>query len=133
MRHPDVLGAVLTDDRHPSHAAVVAGEPGANLVEEAAVDLVDDFQVPRQELGKHGQRPRLQCLGQQRVVGIGHRRDRDPPGGVPIQAAVVDQQAHQLSDGDGRVGVVELDCDPVRKLLSGHTGEVLHQVQDVLQ
>ena len=47
IRHPNVPGAVLTDDRHPPHTRLVTGEPGTHFVEEAPVDLVDDFQVPR--------------------------------------------------------------------------------------
>ena len=48
MCHPDALPAVLTDQRHPPQPIVVAGELRAYLVEEAAVDLVDDLEVAGQ-------------------------------------------------------------------------------------
>ena len=44
--------------------AVVAGETGADVVEEAAVDLVDDLQVARQQDLEPFDRPLLQRLGQ---------------------------------------------------------------------
>ena len=56
---------------------------------------------------------RLQRLGQQRVVGVGEGRLRDRPGLVPGDAVLVDQEAHQLGDRDGRMRVVELDRDLV--------------------
>ena len=84
------------------------GNCAAHLVEEAAVDLVDDLQVPRQRLAEQAQRPLLQRLGQQRVVGVAEGRDRDRPGLVPVEPPLVDQDPHQLGDADRRVGVVEL-------------------------
>ena len=35
------------------------------------------------------------------------------PGLVPVEFVLVDQQAHQLGDGQRRMGVVELDRDLV--------------------
>ena len=89
--HPNTLGAVLADDRHPPNPVLIAGELRADFVEEPSVDFVDDLQVPRQELLEHLQRPGLQRLRQQRVVGIGQRRDCGRPGFVPAEFALVDQ------------------------------------------
>ena len=89
-----------------------ASSPGklrAHLVEEAAVDLVDDLQVARQEPAEQLDRPLLQRLGQQRVVRVGEGVPRDVPGLVPVQLVLVDEQPHQFGHGDRRVGVVELD------------------------
>ena len=133
MGHPDVAVAVFPDQRHPTDARVIAGEPGPHLVEEAAVDLVDDFQVPRQEPLEHVQRPGFQRLGQQGVVGVGQRCHGNLPGLIPAEAPLVDQQPHQLGNGDRRVSVVELDGNSVRQVMGGEAGEVLQQVQDVLQ
>src|SRR5271163_1078665 len=131
--HPDLLAAVLADQRHPADTVLVIGEPGAHLVEEPAVDLIDDLEVAGQRLGEHLQRPGLQRLGQQGVVGIAERRDRDVPGLVPVQVALVDQQPHELGDRDRRMCVVELQGEPLGEFLDARVGEVVHDVQHVLQ
>ncbi len=121
VRHPNVLAAVLADQRHPADALLVAGEPGAHLVEEPPVDLVDDLEVAGQRLGEHLQRPLLQRLGQQGVVGVAERRHGDVPGLVPAQVPLVDQQPHQLGDPDRRMGVVELQRESLGELLDGQS------------
>ena len=83
VRHAHVLVAGLVDQRHPRDARVVAGIALPHLVEEAAVDLVDDLEVARQQAPEQRQRPGLERLGQQRVVGVGERALRDVPGLVP--------------------------------------------------
>ena len=70
MGHADALLAGLADERHACRAGLVAREALAHLVEEARVDLVDDLEVSRQQVVEHRQRPRLERLGQQRVVGV---------------------------------------------------------------
>ena len=84
------VGAVRADDRQIGHAdlplgafldqadaldaSLVAGEAAPDVIEQAPVDLVDDLQVARQHHLEPRQRPFLQRLGQQRVVGVGERR-----------------------------------------------------------
>lgn len=65
--------------------------------------------MPRQHAGEERQRPLFQCLGKQRVIGVGKGLAGDRPGLVPWHVVLVHQQAHQLGDADGRMGVVELD------------------------
>ena len=68
------LLAGLVDQRQPrARAPSSPGKRRAHLVEEAAVDLVDDLEVPRQQAAEQRQRPGLERLGQQRVVGVGER------------------------------------------------------------
>src|SRR5207253_55814 len=86
-----------------------AGVAGLNVVQEATVDLVDNLQVPRQHQLEQLHRPLLQGFGQQRVVGIGKRLYCEVPGFVPTKVSLVQKNAHQLGDGEGRVRVVELD------------------------
>ena len=133
MGHSDALRAVLADQRHPPHPHLVAGEPGPHFVEEPAVDLVDDLEMAGEEPLEHGQRPGLQRLGQQGVVGVGEGLDGDVPGLVPGEVPLVDQQPHQFGHRNRRVSVVELHSNPVGQLVGGHPGEFLEQVQDVLQ
>ena len=108
VRHAHVALAVLPDQRHAREARLVAGKTPAHFLEKVCVDLQDDLQVPRQHLAEHGQRPVLQRFRQQRVVGVGEGPARDLPGRLPFHAVLVDQQAHELGHGDGRVGVVQL-------------------------
>lgn len=46
----------------------------------AAVDLVDDFQVTGQQMSKQVNRPALQSLRKDRVIGVGTGADTDVPG-----------------------------------------------------
>ena len=66
--------------------AVVAGVASPHVVEEAAVDLVDDLQVARQQRLEQVDRPLLQRLGQQRVVRVGQRADASGPRPRPSRA-----------------------------------------------
>ncbi len=109
--HPNVLAAALLDQARAYHATVVAGEAGPDVIEQAAVDLEDDFQVARQQQLEPRQRPFLERLGQQRVVGVGQRPLGEVPRLIPSEARLVEQDAHQLGDGQRRVGIVELDGD----------------------
>src|SRR5262249_54397942 len=46
VRHADLLDWHLFDQAHALCARIVAGEARLYLMEELAVDLIDDFQVP---------------------------------------------------------------------------------------
>ena len=94
---------------------LVAGMLRPHVVQEPAVDLVDDLQVPREQRLEQLDRPLLQGLGQQRVVGVRQGADGQVPRLVPAELGLVEQDAHQLGDGHRRVGVVELDRDLVRQ------------------
>jgi hypothetical protein len=86
VRHPHAFVAVLTDQRHPAHPVVVAGETCTHLVEEEFIDLKNDLKVPRQRLAEHRQRPGFQRLWQQGVVGVAEGGHRDFPRLVPIHS-----------------------------------------------
>ena len=53
--------------------------------------------------------PLFQGLGQKGVVGIGEDGLGHVPGLFPFHALLVHEIAHELGDGDGGMGVVELD------------------------
>ena len=93
VRHADLSGRALLDEADARDAGVVAGKRGADVVEEAAVDFVDDFELPRQQRLEPRQRPFLQRFGQQRVVRVGERALREIPGLVPAELRVVEQDA----------------------------------------
>ena len=85
--HADLALGAFLDQAHALHAALVAGKAGAHVVQQPAVDLVDDLQVPRQQHLEPGDRPFLQRLGQQRVVRVGQGPLGDVPGLVPAELA----------------------------------------------
>ena len=50
--HAHVARPAFVDERQPRHARFVAGKRRAHFVEEAAVDLVDDLEVARQQASR---------------------------------------------------------------------------------
>ena len=121
----DAVGAVRADDRQVGHADVLGrpfldqadratrpsspGIAGPDVVEQPAIDFVDDLQVARQQQLEPVDRPFLQRLGQQRVVRVRQRPLGEVPGLVPAEVRIVEQDAHQLGDRHRGMGVVELD------------------------
>ena len=86
-------------------------------MQEAAVDLVDDFEVARDEELEQLDRPLLECFGKQGVVGVGKGAHGQLPGFVPTEPRFIKKDSHQLGDRHRRVGVVELDRHLVRQFL----------------
>ena len=87
----------------------VAGETGVDVVDEAPVDLEDDFELARDEDVEPLRRPAFQGFRKQGVVGVGEGPLREVPGLVPAEARLVEQDAHQFRDGESRMRVVELN------------------------
>ncbi len=97
VRHAHLAPAALVDERHAAAALVVAGPARRDLVEEGTIDEVDDLQVARQDPLEERDRPDLERLGQQRVVGVREHAPRDLPGLLPLELVLVDQQPDQLA------------------------------------
>ena len=108
MAHPDAPAVVFVDQRNRGRRRF-ADRLGALSRQMMLVDLVDNLQVPRQYPIEQRNRPGFECFRQQGVIGIGAGRDSDFPGPVPRHVVQVDKDAHQLRNGDARVGVVELN------------------------
>ena len=114
------MGVVaLLDDGHALTQCLVGGVVDMDLSLEAPVDLLDQLKVSWQQAPEQAHRPALERLGQQGVVGVGDGGSGDLPGLVPVQLLEVDQHAHQLGDGDGGVGVVELHRHLVGERVEG--------------
>ena len=130
--HPHAALARFVHQRYAAQqlgvVAVLLGHAG----EETRVHVEDDLQVARQDAAHHLHRPGLQRLVHQRVVGVREDFLRMAPGGVPVEAVFVDQQAQQLGHGQHRVGVVEVDADLLGQLVEVVVGaqvaaqQVLH-------
>src|SRR4029453_11303918 len=113
--HANLSLTALLDEAHALDPAAVAGETGPDLVDQEAVDLEDDLQMARQQYLEPRQGPLLQRLGQERVIRVGERLSGEIPGLVPAEVRLVEQDSHQLGDGQRWVRVVELDGDLARK------------------
>jgi len=68
--HTYATGRALLDEADALHPGVVAGIAAANPVQEAAIDLVNDFQLPRNDRLEQVDRPLLQRFREQGVIGI---------------------------------------------------------------
>lgn len=80
-----------------------------HILKMVVVDLIDDLQMPGQDVLEHGGRPALKGLRQDRVIGVGTDARGQAPGLGPREAFNVEEDSHQLRDRHGRVSVVQLD------------------------
>ena len=109
----------VPQDLHLFHLCVIAAEflPHADIP--AAVDLLHDLIDAGQQLTEQGDIPLFQCLRHNGMVGVGKGLLGDLPALFPAVAAVVHQNAHQLRDGQGGVGVIELNGIELGKAIHG--------------
>ena len=107
--HPHAPAALLVNQRNGREQSGIAESALARGVEMGRVDQVDDLHVARQQPLHQRHRPALQRLGQERMVGVGEDLLGDLPRLLPVDAVEVDENAHQLGDGDRRMRVVELN------------------------
>ena len=119
VAHAHAPALVLIDDRHRRQQPVIVGKFAPHGAEMQRVDQVDDLHVARQQPFHQWNRPDLQRLGQQRVVGVTERGPDDLPGFLPRHLVHIQQNAHQFRDGDRRMRVIQLD----RRLL-GQGGDM---------
>ena len=103
------LRLTLLNEAHASDASFITRMVRANVVEKPAVDLEDDLELARNEEAHPVDRPTLERLGKQSVVGVGERGAGDVPRFVPTEMRFVEQDAHEFGNGESRVRVVELN------------------------
>ena len=97
------------DDGHVGDLAGVIAIAVLQLPLVAGGDLLEDDPDAGQQGLDEGLGPALQGLGQDGVVGVADGLGDDVPGVLPGVALHVQQDAHQLRDDQGGVGVVDLD------------------------
>ena len=76
---------------------------------------------------ENGAIPLLQGLGQHRVVGVGEGFCDHVPGVLPTHVVLVEQQAHELWDGQHWVSVVQLDA-----IIFAEVAQILAVVFDIV-
>ena len=114
VKRRDAVHAARTDEGQFPHAYFAVGDhpDGIGTPQRTAmmrVDAFDELHVPGQDSAHHFDRPAFQRLRQQGVVGVVETGAGDLVGVAEALPVVVDQQPDQLREGDGRVGVVELN------------------------
>jgi len=129
--HPDLLLRALFYERDALHPLRIVGEAPLHVVQELRVDAEDDLEVEREHLSRPPDRPCLERLRQNGVIGVGECADRDVPRRVPVKAFVAGKQTQQFGNGERRVGVVQLYGDLFRE--EPRIGVLfLETVQDIL-
>ena len=114
--HADHALRLFFDQRHAPHPILIAGEAGPHLLQKAVIDLVDDFQMARQQRSNTLTGHFSSASGIKRVAGVGKRSAGDVPRLIPAQAVFVEQHAHQFGNGDDGMRVVQLNHGFVREL-----------------
>ena len=74
----------------------------------SSIDQVNELKVSWEHVLEHFNRPAFKRLGQNSVIGIGASFLGHFPRGLEVDALDIDQEAHQLGNGQGRVGIVQL-------------------------
>ena len=108
---------IVADQCHVVDLALVAGESLGQLFAGAAVHLDHDLVDAGQGHLEDVHIPLLQSLGHNGVVGVGKDLLADLKGLIPVKAALVQQDAHHLGDGQRGMGVVQLDGDLVGQVV----------------
>jgi hypothetical protein len=130
--HAHHLGGGLFNDGNAAKEFTILGEHALDILQELQINVVDDLQVTREEVLHQWNRPFLERLGQDCVVGIAKDLVHNAPCFVPIETFQIDENALQLRDGECWMGIVELDGDLVRKLPPCSTG-LLETTNDVVE
>ena len=106
---------MLVDQGNRADRAVIKLPGPARFRQQPAVHRIDDLHVARQQPLEQRHWPALQRLGQQGVVGIAEGAAGNVPPFVEVQPMIVEQNAHQFSDRNRRMGVIKLDRRLVRQ------------------
>ena len=99
----------VVDDCHLANFLLITRVLLSYLDQEAAVDLLYDLIDTRKKSGEQVNRPFLECLCHDGVVGVCAGLCGDLPCLIPAKAFHVHEDSHQLRNGYGRVSIVQLE------------------------
>ena len=132
----DGVGGVAGDPRHPYLVAAHRGHVLDGLTVQTAlvhvfakttVNLANDLGNAREQAIEDLHFPLLESFGQHGVIGVGEGMGNDLPRLVPTHTVLIEEDAHELRDGQHRMGVVELD-----RVVFSEASKVLAVVLDVV-
>src|SRR5262249_2608529 len=115
MSHAHLSRWLLLDETHAPDTIAVSWIAALDVVEETAIDLIDDLQMPRDQHLEQLNRPLLERLWEQSVVRVREGAYGEVPGLLPAALPLIEQDAHQFGDSERRVSVIELDGNVVRQ------------------
>ena len=81
-----------------------------NVEHESPVDVVDDLNVSRKEVAEHLDGPLLHSFRKNGVVGVRDALGGDVPRLIVVQSLHINQESHELRNGDGGVSIVQLEA-----------------------
>ena len=114
VSHADLA---VVDQGHAVDAGLIVRELLLDVQDEAAVDLLDDLVDSRKQSGEELDGPGLQGLLHDGMVRVCAAVGDDAPCLVPLQAFLVQKDAHQFRHSHRRVGVVHLEDRVLRQLV----------------
>ena len=88
---------------------MIARELLLDLEKEAAVDLFHDLIDTGKQSGEQFDRPFLKSFCHDGMVRVGNRLCGDFPRVIPLKAFLIQKDPHQLSDCNGRMGIIHLE------------------------
>src|SRR5512145_2232591 len=109
MRHAYLLLRTLFNEGHAPHAIKVSRPRRDHLLQKTSIDVIDKRQMAWQDVFQQGDWPFLQCLREQGVISVRRHRLGEFPCCIPGYAMFIKEYAHTFRDGQGRVGVIEMD------------------------
>ena len=83
---------------------------GINVEHESPVNIVDDLNMSRKEVAEHLDGPLLHSFRENGVVGGRDALGGDVPRLIVVQSLHINQESHELRNGDGGVSIVQLEA-----------------------
>ncbi len=99
----------VIDNGHLADLLMIARILLLDLLDKAAVDLLDNLIHTGKQSGEQLNRPFLQSLGHNGMVGISTSLCGYLPCLIPLQMLLVKKNTHQLCHSDCRMGIVKLE------------------------
>ena len=117
--HPYATVVGFIDNRGPAQQRNIIGIVLLHGFQKIVINLENNLQMARQDFPQHLDRPGLQRLAHQGMVGVGEDLTGHPESVIPAEAVFVNQQTHQLRDRQHRMGVVEVDSNFICQVVIG--------------
>ena len=106
---------VIDDGHSADFVAIHTGR--VHFLAEASVDFFDDLIDTGELAGEHINLPAFQCFAHNSMVGVGDGSCNDIPGLIPVIAAFIQHNTHQLGNSQYRMGVIQMNGYYIRQII----------------